>query len=154
MNVRNYTISDEGVVDVDGRCDVGPPFGSPNERVISGSIPYQFGTVTGTFSCALTELSLFDGVPKVVDGDFFCDQTKIKSLSGIEKHIQHIGGGFFCDDGVTNILGLLLIEGLTHVNIDQNGPIDRVINKYLGTGDILSAQDELIDAGCIEQASL
>jgi hypothetical protein len=58
----------------------------------------------------------------------------------------------WCDEKVTHILGLLLIEGITHITI--SGPIDRIMNKYLGTGDILSAQDELIDAGLTDQARL
>jgi hypothetical protein len=49
---------------------------------------------------------------------------------------------------------VLLIDGITGFNIDSDGPIDKILNKYKGTGDILSAQDELIDAGFIEQARL
>jgi hypothetical protein len=51
-------------------------------------------------------------------------------------------------------LGLLLIDGICKFDIDTRGPIDAIFNKYVGTGDILSAQDELIDAGFIEQARL
>jgi hypothetical protein len=149
--VSNYTIGDEGVVDVHGRLDFGQPkfCSSPLDTMVC-----QIGTVTGVFSCSGTDVSCIDRFPRIVTNSVFCDQTKIRSLSGIEKHVQHIGQGFYCDTGVTNVLGLLLIDGLKYVNIDQNGPVDKVINKYLGTGDILSAQDELIDAGCIEQASL
>jgi hypothetical protein len=46
-----------------------------------------------------------------------------------------------------------LIDGITSFNIDD-GSIDAIFNKYRGTGDIISAQDELIDAGFIEQARL
>jgi hypothetical protein len=46
-----------------------------------------------------------------------------------------------------------LIKGITHIDIDE-GPIDAIMNKYVGTGDILSAQDELIDAGLFDQARL
>jgi hypothetical protein len=45
-----------------------------------------------------------------------------------------------------------LIPGITKFFIYS--PIDSIFNKYVGTGDILSAQDELIDAGFIDQARL
>jgi hypothetical protein len=32
--------------------------------------------------------------------------------------------------------------------------LTHIFNKYVGTGDILSAQDEMIDAGLIDQARL
>jgi hypothetical protein len=150
--VSNYAISDEGVVDVIGRLELGR---NANGKPLGiTAIPLQFGTVTGNFSCTGSEISLLNGMPRVVGGNAFFNATKIRSLRGIEKCIQHIDEGFYCDAQVTNVLGLLFIKGLKFVNIDQNGPVDRVINKYLGTGDILSAQDELIDAGCIEQARL
>jgi hypothetical protein len=76
------------------------------------------------------------------------------TLSGIDKMLPHINGSITCEVPVTHALGLLLIKGVTHINIDNNGPIDRIMNKYLGTGDILSAQDELIDAGFIDHARL
>jgi hypothetical protein len=48
----------------------------------------------------------------------------------------------------------LLIEGITHINVTGSRPVSQILNKYRGTGDILSAQDELIDAGLTDQARL
>ena len=169
-HIQNYTIRPDGVVDVAG--DV--VLFNPGEEL--SIIPIQFGTVTGEFNCNETKLTSLKGVPHQVDGNFRCSFTEvksleyapesvngyfscynsqIKSLSGIDKIVKHIGGDFICDDDVTHILGLLLIEGITSFNIDnERGKINGILNKYVGTGDILSAQDELIDAVLIDQARL
>ncbi len=66
----------------------------------------------------------------------------------------------------THLLRLFEISGITHIGImgikgvmvpGQTGNVETlgdIFNKYVGTGDILSAQDELIDAGFIDQARL
>jgi hypothetical protein len=68
---------------------------------------------------------------------------------------MEINGMVICSNAnVTHILGLGLIKGIVRYQIDNDGPIDAIFNKYVGTGDILSIQDELIDAGFIDQARL
>lgn len=76
------------------------------------------------------------------------------SLSHIHKMLPTVRGTITCTSPVTHILGLLLIEGVTNINIDNDGPIDKIMNKYLETKDVISAQDELLDAGFIEHAKL
>jgi hypothetical protein len=146
-NITTYTIRPDGIVDVDGNLIL--------RNVAESSIPVQFGRVTGYFRCANTNLISLKGAPySVVGGGVFCSQTKIKSLSGVDKIIKEMDGVFMCNAAVTHLLGLLLIKGVVHISIDNGGPIDKIFNKYVGTGDILSAQDELIDAGLIDQARL
>jgi hypothetical protein len=53
----------------------------------------------------------------------------------------------------THLLGFLLVKEITKFDTG-NGAVDDIFNKYVGTGDILSAQDELIDAGYTDQARL
>ena len=86
----------------------------------------------------------------VVNGDFFCSYTNINSLHNIHKHIKFIKNQFICNDNVTHILGLFFIKGLKSVNI--NDEINKIINKYLPLGDLHMCQEELLDAGFIEQA--
>jgi hypothetical protein len=68
--------------------------------------------------------------------------------------LPQVNGSIRCNVPVSHSLGLLLIKGVTHISIDLGGPIDHIMNKYIGTGDILSAQDELIDGGFIDHARL
>jgi hypothetical protein len=104
--------------------------------------------------CYSTNIKSLKYAPEIVGSHFHCHGTNIKSLSGIDKMVKHIGASFLCNDGVTHILGILLIEGITHINVTGSRPVSQILNKYRGTGDILSAQDELIDAGFIDQARL
>ena len=106
-------------------------------------------------------------MPHTIEGYFNCSSNGILSMSGVDKIIKYIDGQFICgpipdrDTSVvltntTHLLGVLLIKGVTRVRIDYEFPsrLDDILNKYVGTGDILSAQDELIDAGYIDQARL
>jgi hypothetical protein len=146
--IGDYTIRPDGIVDVNGDAGIRNTFQG-------NTIAIQFGKVSGKFGCAGTLLTSLKGMPQYCYGEYYSVfQTKIKSLSGIDKIIKHITGVFYCNEDVTHILGLLLIPGLKGICIDDDGPIDQIMNKYVGTGDILSAQDELIDAGFTDQARL
>jgi hypothetical protein len=149
LRINNYTIRPDGTVDVDG--DV--CFYSALKEII---LPVQFGKVSGKVSAGTSPLLSLHGFPQYIGGDLFIHNTHIKSLSGIEKIINEIHGGVYINPQVTHILGLLLIPGITGFGIDENSrdPLNTIMNKYRGTGDILSAQDELIDAGYKEQARL
>jgi hypothetical protein len=151
QGIVDYDIRPDGVVDVHAAGGVNL---SSSIYLFEQTLPVQFGNVTGYFSCSYSELTSLQGSPRVVTGDFICNQTKIESLSGVDKIVKQINGTFLCDRRVTHILGLLLIKGITNIDVDMCGPIDCIMNKYIGTGDILSAQDELIDAGFIDQARL
>jgi hypothetical protein len=145
-DIKNYTIRPDGIVDVNGSVHV--------KEFKGTTLPIQFGNVAEFFSCRGTYLTSLQGMPSVIGGSFNCENTHISSLSGIDKIIKHIGKKFACRKITTHILGLLLIEGIILIDVDGNGPIDKIMNKYVGTGDILSAQDELINAGLIDQARL
>jgi hypothetical protein len=145
--IEHYTIKSDGVVDVRGNVVL--------ETFKGHTIPVQFGQVGGKFNVSRTRLTSLRGCPHTVNGGAFsCNGSSIISLHDIHKQIKHIGGNFFCNSNTTHLLGLLLIDGINYFNIDGGGPIDKIFNKYVFTGDILSAQDELIDAGFIEQARL
>ena len=170
-HVKNYTIRPDGVVDVEGDVILA------RERMeATTTLPVQFGKVSGDFDCSDSHLTSLKGcphhvgqgfkcygtkitslqhAPQYVGGRFVCFETKIKSFSGVDKIIKYVGGDFIgpTNGGVTHILGLLLISGVRGIQLDS-GPVDGIMNKYVGTGDILSAQDELIDAGFIDQARL
>jgi hypothetical protein len=171
-----YTIRRDGVVDVG-------IFNAYNDHRLT-EIPIQFGTASGLFSVQGTPLTSLKGVPRVVNGmfscsntkittlehapaiiktDFYCnDNTHIKSMSGTDKIIKQLDGRFHCYSTTinnekkitpTHLLGLLLIEGITWFYFEDQ-IVSKIMTKYCGTGDILSAQDELIDAGFTDQARL
>jgi len=169
-NIQNYTIRPDGVVDVDGDAIL-------TRRAMSSifTLPVQFGIVDGNFDCSESQLTSLKGcpyhvgrgfncygtkitsleyAPQYIGSRFVCFETRITSLTGIDKIVKHIGGTVWYNEKSTHILGLLLIKGITRIDIDNGGPIDEIMNKYVGTGDILSAQDELIDAGFTDQARL
>ena len=144
-HIRDYNILDNLVVDVKGSVDL-----ESTDRTI---LPVQFGYVDGNFDCYGSALKSLRGFPNRIGGNLYLYDSHIYSLHGIEKIITHIGGGIVINPTVTHLLGLLLIE-LGEFSIDDNGPLDEIMNKYKNTGDILAAQDELLDAGFKAQARL
>jgi hypothetical protein len=141
---NDYTVTPDGVVNSNSdmylqRCE---------------GIPIQLGTINGNFSFAGTSSAdSFEGFPHTIKGHFSLYTSKINSVTGIDKVIKCINGDIVLNHNSTHLLGLLLIQGVNKIDVDR-GPVDVILNKYLGTGDILSAQDELIDAGFIDQARL
>jgi hypothetical protein len=117
-------------------------------------LPVRFGTIGGNFGfTGLSFTESFEVFPHTIEGHFSMYTAKNNSMHDLYKVLKHIKGSMVVNNESTHLLGLLLIEGVTKLDIDR-GPIDTILNKYLGTGDILSAQDELIDAGFIDQARL
>ena len=101
-------------------------------------------------------LTSFEHAPKRMQS-LFCANNEFTSLKDIHKHIRRIDGIFFCRDNPvkSHVLGLLLIEGLQHVYID-NTIVEEILNRHLGKGraGMLMAQEELIEAGLEEFAQL
>jgi hypothetical protein len=171
--IAKWHINEDGIVDVAGNVQLNDFQGLV--------LPIQFGIVSGYFDiynipltslkgcplhvggyfdCGNTEITSLQYAPSVINGNLLCSNTKIKSFSGTDKIVKQIDGYIECYNDIegyrpTHILGLLLIKGVRRFFIDgTNGPISTIMNKYVGTGDILSAQDELIDAGFTDQARL
>tara|TARA_X000000368_G_scaffold134953_1_gene105932 strand:+ start:11554 stop:11979 length:426 start_codon:yes stop_codon:yes gene_type:complete len=108
-NITNYTIKDDGVVDVNGSVyfyDKG-----------LYKLPLKFGKVTGNFSCAFNNLTSLSGCPKWVGGDFFCHGNKIKELNGPD----FVYGDFIIDKSIVGY-----IDERYEINNDFEFP--RVIN--------------------------
>ena len=84
-NIINYTINDDGSIDVDGDVDL------YNKGLTE--LPLIFNRVTGNFSCSLNNLTTLKGCPRWVGGDFNCHNNKLTSL---EFSPDYVGGFFSC----------------------------------------------------------
>ena len=135
--IHNFIIRPDGKVDVSGHASVWW-----NRTILEA----RFGTVHGTFDVSETQLASIAGFPEIINGDLLCYRTHIVSLSGIDKIVKQVRGNIKVNHNSTHLLGLLLIEGV--VKLDTGSfRRDDILKKYIGTGDIISAQDELLDAG-------
>ena len=157
VGVKNYTIRDDGIVDIDGDVSL--------QLRDETSIPFQFGQVSGDFVCGHNNLTSLVGAPQSVGRNFYCHNNKLPSLVGAP---QFVGRGFYChDNNLTSLTGapqsvsgyfycsgnpqlkilpIFKIRGITKIFHEAQ----EILNKYYnpdGSGDIIAAQDELIDAG-------
>lgn len=122
--------------------------GCPNLTSMVGS-PRR---VDGSANFVDSPVVSLEGVPEHIGKQLGLHDTSIYNLHGIDKLVKYMRF-FSCNDGTSQVLGLLLINGLIRVQVGPKA-VDDILTKYLGTGDILSAQDELIDAGLKAQAKL
>lgn len=85
LGVNNYTINDDGTVDVNGNVDL-------NNKGLT-DIPIRFGKVTGKFYCSNNGLTSLKGCPTYVGDTFSCENNKLTSL---EYGPIEVGSGFDC----------------------------------------------------------
>ena len=78
--IQNYTINDDGSVDVDGDVRLG--------SLKLTEIPLKFGSVSGNFYCHSNKLTSLEGCPKYIGGNFYCEYNKLTSLEGGPKIVE------------------------------------------------------------------
>jgi hypothetical protein len=83
--IRNYTINNNGLVDVDGDVYL-------SDRKLD-NLPLTFGTVTGFFICHYNQLTSLEGSPREVRGGFNCTNNQLTTLKGSPTEV---GGDFNC----------------------------------------------------------
>ncbi len=138
-DIINYTINNDGSIDVDG--DVLLYY----QRLTS--LPLKFNRVSGDFCCNGNELTSLKGSPKYVGGFFKSNTNSLTSLEFGPKEVgddfncrynpklttlkgspEKVGGFFNCDK-----CGIIDLEGISDyiggfIDVDDN-PISSIINK-------------------------
>ena len=114
-------------------------------------------SVSGFLSCSSNPLESFEGAPTEIGRHLICQRTDLKNLKDIHKHIRRIGGGaadFTFNSINSHVVGLLLIDGLNRVLLD-NKKVEEIINKHLSNGrDVLACIEELEEAGFSQFAKI
>jgi len=85
--ITNYTINDDGSIDVDGNVNL-------SDRELT-KLPLKFRNVSGYFYCSDNELTSLEGSPISVGRDFYCYRNELTSLEGSPSSV---GGHFWCDN--------------------------------------------------------
>lgn len=142
--ITNYTINDDGSIDVDGDVNLG--------TWDLKKLPLIFNKVNGDFDCYENELESLEGAPRYVSGYFNCGGNELTSLEYSPKYVgkeffchlneltslEHspdfVGGGFSCEDNdIKTLIGIKDFNGL----FEGNGIIQAVYD--------LIKQPELIE---------
>ena len=140
VGIKNYTINENGTVDVNGSVNLG--------RCDLHYIPVQFGTVNGDFNICHNRLTNLIGSPYRVNGNMICHKNSLVSLIGLP---QEIFGSLMCNDNykLTDVLKHIFHPKCT-INGDVNvGEIidNNIINKYLNQQDMLGCVEALLEVG-------
>ena len=126
LGVKNYTINEDGTVDVDG--DVNLTYKELTE------IPVKFGVVKGNFNVSSNNLLSLKNCPKVVTGEFNCSfNTKLSSLKYGPKSAKN----YYCYDcdlksleGAPNeVTGTFNCSGNKNLTSLKDGP--KIAGNYI-----------------------
>ena len=110
--IENYTINDDGSIDVDGNVNLA--YDLYREELTK--IPLKFGNIIGDFECDRNQLITLKGSPKSVVGNFDCSGNQLTSL---EYCPESVGGNFDCHSNqLTSLEGLPEIGG--YINCRRN----------------------------------
>jgi hypothetical protein len=104
--IKNYTINDDGSIDVAGDVDLSYIELNDKSRTIDyiTELPLRFNKVTGDFDCGNNNLITLKGSPLWVGGSFICSYNNL--LTTLEFSPEYVGGGFYCDaNGLTTLKG-------------------------------------------------
>jgi hypothetical protein len=99
FGIQNYTINEDGTVDVNGDVNI--------DDMTLSRIPFKFGKVTGNFYCSDNSLTSLEGSPREVGGSFYCSDNKLKDLKGSPIEVDK---GFFCYANKLNSIEGMPIE--------------------------------------------
>jgi hypothetical protein len=110
-NIKNYTINDDGSIDVNGNVDL------YNNGFVE--LPLRFNKVTGCFDCGYNNLTTLEGCPRWVGGFFYCSRNELTSL---EFSPDYVGYYFECTGNkLTNNYCESEIGGNFYTSLKQDG---------------------------------
>ena len=112
-NIENYTVNDDGSIDVNGSVDL------YNCNITE--LPLVFNKVSGYFDCSCNRLTSLKGSPKWVGSYFSCSKNKLKSL---EFSPDYVGYFFSCEyNDLTDNYCITEIGGGFYTTLKQDGLI-------------------------------
>jgi hypothetical protein len=118
--IENYTVNDDGLIDVDGDVDL--------SWYRLTEIPLVFNRVTGYFNCSRNNLTSLKGSPRWVGGWFDCYNNQLTSL---EFSPDYVGGYFDCiNNNLTDNYCIAEIGGYFYTSLEQDGLTEDNYNDW------------------------
>jgi hypothetical protein len=119
-NITNYTINDDGSIDVNGNVDLW------DKRLTE--LPLTFNKVNGYFDCSYNNLTTLKGCPRWVGSSFICSYNNLTSL---EFSPDYVGSNFWCQyNKLTNNYCDTEIGGNFYTTLEQDGLTEDNYNEW------------------------
>ena len=123
--IENYTINDDGTIDVNGNVNL-------SSKGLT-ELPLVFNKVSGDFDCGVNKLTSLKGSPRWIGGGFYCDHNQLTSL---EFSPDYVGGSFWCsnnqltDNYCDSEIGGDFYTSLKQDGLNKNGGVVINYNKW------------------------
>jgi hypothetical protein len=119
-NIKNYTINDDGSIDVDGDVTL-------NNKGLT-ELPLTFNKVTGYFICSNNQLTSLKGSPRWVGSWFSCYNNQLTSL---EFSPDYVGDDFISEiNNLTDNYSDTEIGGYFYTSLEQDGLTEVNYNEW------------------------
>jgi len=130
--IENYTINEDGTVDVDG--DVSIRGKIVKDRFVNidlTKLPLRFGKVSGKMDISFTNLTSLSGAPREVGGNFSCYNNRLTSLEGSPISV---GGDFSCSNNkLTSLKGSpISVGGDFYCNYNELKTLEGISQEIRG----------------------
>ena len=110
-NIKNYTINDDGSIDVNGDVNL-------SKKGLT-ELPLRFNKVTGYFHCGMNKLTSLKGCPRWVGSWFICSRNELPSLEFVP---EYVGSSFYCIwNRLTDNYCDTEIGGSFYTSLEQDG---------------------------------
>ena len=137
--IENYTINNDGSIDVDGDVYL-------YEKGLT-ELPLTFNKVSGNFNCSINQLTRLKGSPRWVGGWFSCSHNDLTSLEFSPDYVaddfscrgneltdlvgspKEVGGDFNCDNNKKLITIKGCSEKIGSVFYCSNTPLGSIFDK-------------------------
>jgi hypothetical protein len=119
-NITNYTINDDGSIDVNGNVNL-------SDKGLT-ELPLTFNKVTGWFDCGRNNLTTLKGSPRWIGGGFYCDHNILTSL---EFSPDYVDRDFWCNNNqLTDNYCDSEIGGKFYTSLEQDGLTEHNYNEW------------------------
>ena len=109
-NITNYTINDDGTIDVDGDIYL------YNKELTE--LPLTFNKVLGSFNCGMNKLTSLKGCPRWIKENLSCHSNRLTSL---EFAPDYVGVDFYCNwNNIQDIYCETEIGGFIHSEVEND----------------------------------
>jgi len=140
--ITNYTINDDGSIDVDGDVDLTSK--SLTKR------PLKFRNVSGHFCCYDNQLTTLRGAPQTVGGYFRCSYNQLKTLEGSPKSV---GDSFYCSHNQLTSLDGLEFKSFKKIYLERN-PVYLLVKEWINKDNREELIEYFVDMNIIQDNNL
>ncbi len=139
LNIENYKINDDLVVDVTGNVNIS------DKGIVK--LPFKFGKIDGDFNASVNRFETLDNMPNIVYGNFNISSNLLKNLKGCPSMIT---GDLIATNnpikdktGIGEVSGNIEVDNLVKESVDIEKEVNFILNVKLDITNIPNQNQDI-----------